>query len=198
MGEAPEHSQTMSFRMAGWVVGAALVWCNCGGEQREVTAPEEPADRDGAGEGASTSAPSAEPGDGQPGGAAGEGSGDAGLAAAPDQVRVPLLTADLIRETVRPQYEDMATCYRDGLKRDPQLAGTVDVALTIDGDGSVIEARQKDGPAGKGGKPSRHRDDPISDAAVVSCVLTKFKAIRFPASQRGMMSTVYPIVFATQ
>ncbi len=188
----------MKHRTWEWGLCAALVLSGCGGDQRDVAASAGPNESAMGSDGAvSSAAPVAS---GRPGasGSAGEGGGDGGAARPPAQPKVPLLTPDLIREVVRPQYQDMALCYQEGLSRDPKLAGTVEVSLTIAGDGSVIDARQKDVPAGKDKRPARHVDDPLTDAAVVSCVLTKFKALQFPASLRGMMTTVYPIVFATE
>ncbi len=190
----------MNHGMTGWGICAALALSGCGGEQRDVTAPADQAETSSASDGATTAVASAEPAEAEAGVPVGDGpdGGDAGKATSPAQPTVPLLTPDLIRDVVRPRYQDIATCYQEGLTRDPELAGTVEVALTIAGDGSVIDARQKDVPPGKRNKPARHVDDPITDAEVVRCVLTKFKAFRFPASRRGMTNTVYPIVFATE
>jgi len=179
----------------GWVLAAALV--GCGGESRDAAtptaSPESPAATSATA--AATTAPAVSAsavGSAAPA----EGAGGQGSAAA--LPTVPLLTAEIIRDVVRPQYADIATCYQEGLTRDPKLAGTVEVALTIAGDGSVVDARQKDIPKARRKQPGRHADDPITDRAVVDCVLAKFEALRFPPSRRGMMQTVYPIVFATE
>ncbi|MBW2453110.1 MAG: AgmX/PglI C-terminal domain-containing protein [Deltaproteobacteria bacterium] len=181
----------------GWGLAFAMVLFACGGEQRDAAVPAEP-------EGSSTQAAAvtesaaptstAAPSAAQSADAQGEAAGTDGA----EQATVPLLTADLIRDVVRPQYQDIAVCYQEGLSRDPKLAGTVEVALTIAGDGSVIDAHQKEIPKAQRKQPARHADHPITDATVVDCVVAKFKAIRFPASRRGMMTTVYPIVFATE
>ncbi len=180
-----------------WGLAVALAFVACGSEQGGAEAPTEPA-------GSSTAAPSVTPsaaGGATPTpsgiGSAAARSGEAASEGEP-QVTVPLLTADIIRDVVRPQYQDIAVCYQEGLSRTPKLAGTVEVALTIAGDGSVLDAHQKAIPKGQRGKPARHADDLMTDETVVDCVLAKFKVIRFPASRRGMMTTVYPIVFATE
>lgn len=122
----------------------------------------------------------------------------------------PILTSDMVREVVRAHYAGLGTCYQQGLERDPKLAGTVAVHLTVDGQGRVVDASAPE--ASKKSKPPRRRrwhkrrrgrhplppEPRITDAEVVGCLLDKMRALQFPPSKRGLTNLVYPLVFATQ
>jgi hypothetical protein len=105
------------------------------------------------------------------------------------------LTGEQIKPVVRASYDRMGACYKQGLDRDPKLAGTIDVHLAIGEDGAVLGA---DAPKKKSAKPGRKRADKLMDPEVVECVEKVFMTLRFPPSRRGMVQLVYPVVFAVE
>ena len=117
------------------------------------------------------------------------------------------LTEDMVRETVRLHYDRMGDCYTAGLARDPSLAGTIEVHLSIGDDGKVVSAfADKDtgnssGAKGRRPKPPRRkpRGEPqITDAEVVGCVEGVFTSLTFPPTGRGLVNLVYPVVLRTE
>ncbi len=104
-----------------------------------------------------------------------------------EPVKGPFST-DRVREIVRAHFDAMGACYADGLTRDPGLAGTINVRLTIGGDGHVLSATA----------PKEAAADALTDATVVGCVETEFKGLRFPPTGRGLVSLVYPVVFGVE
>jgi hypothetical protein len=73
---------------------------------------------------------------------------------------------DLIRGVVNRHKPEVRQCFREGLTRDPLLAGEVEVAFTIQGDGSVAY-------------PTIARST-VNDKAVDACVTEAVKRWRFP------------------
>ena len=74
----------------------------------------------------------------------------------------------------------------DGLKANAKLAGRVTVSFTIGEDGHVSHAAAVDPP----NTPPR-----IPDPKVVSCVVSVFAALEYPAPEGGKVTVVYPINF---
>lgn len=95
------------------------------------------------------------------------------------------LPKDVIRRYVRGNYPGMKSCYEAGLRRDPQLRGTVSVSFVIDQSGGVETAYDS--------------GSSMPDRAVTSCVVGVFKGISFPAptstdgGPAGKVSVTYPI-----
>ncbi len=73
---------------------------------------------------------------------------------------------DLIRGVVNRHKPEVRQCFREGLTRDPGLRGEVEVAFTIQGDGSVAY-------------PTIARST-VNDGAVDACVTAAVKRWRFP------------------
>jgi TonB family protein len=73
---------------------------------------------------------------------------------------------DLIRGVVNRHKPEVRQCFREGLTRDPELRGEVEVAFTIQGDGSVAY-------------PTIARST-VNDRAVDACVTEAVKRWRFP------------------
>lgn len=73
---------------------------------------------------------------------------------------------DLIRGVVNRHKPEVRQCFREGLMRDPGLRGEVEVAFTIQGDGSVAY-------------PTIARST-VNDGAVDACVTAAVKRWRFP------------------
>ncbi len=144
-------------------------------------------------------------------GASGDGEGEGGDVAsnepaAPEPVAGPFNEAR-VQEIVRAHFDGMGQCYAKALPRAPKLAGTINVSLTIDGDGAVVAAnapRAEAAPSTPQRPKSRWAPKPkpteelLTDAEVVSCVESEFKALRFPPTGRGLVTLVYPVVFRTE
>jgi len=73
---------------------------------------------------------------------------------------------DLIRGVVQRNKPAVRRCFREGLERDPGLRGEVEVAFTIQGDGSVAAPKVAHSSVG--------------DRAVEACVLAAVQSWRFP------------------
>lgn len=139
-------------------------------------------------------------------------SSEAGPGAAPktpEPVAGPF-SEDRVQEIVRANFDKMGACYAEGLKRDQSLKGTINVNLTIDGRGTVVNASapKSDKPKPKPAKPKKvpywqrnkqkQAEELITDTKVVTCVEDEFKALRFPPTGRGLVTLVYPVVFRTE
>ena len=94
----------------------------------------------------------------------------------------PRVPPDAIRRVVHQNFGAVQLCYESGLRRNPALSGRVAVKFTIDAAGTVAVAAD-------GGSD-------IPDAQVVACVVRSFANLIFPASPRGNVTVVYPLVFA--
>ena len=92
------------------------------------------------------------------------------------------LPGETIQRVVRQSFGRFRLCYENGLKRNPTLQGRVAVRFVIDRNGTVANA-------GNGGSD-------LPDAAVVSCVVSAFTGLSFPAPEDGTVRVVYPISFA--
>jgi hypothetical protein len=88
----------------------------------------------------------------------------------------------MIQRVVRENYEKFRYCYEKGLARDPTLAGRIAVRFVIERDGSVSRA----GVAG----------NDMPDCDVSSCLVRIYKTLRFPKPDGGIVTVVYPIMFA--
>ncbi len=90
----------------------------------------------------------------------------------------------VIQRIVRQSFNTFRACYEDGLRRDPNLRGRVEVRFVIGRDGSVPNV-------GNG-----HSDMP--DGAVIACVLRGFRALSFPQPEGGIVTVTYPIMFSPE
>jgi len=143
------------------------------------------------GQGAST------PGRGGSGGGLGAGTGDGGgvgsvggrggVTAAQVSVRAPAVLAapkidgarrdaSELGNFVRSHQEQLRFCYADrGLKVNPNLAGTINVSITLTGSGNVTDAEVTNRTWSSGGA-----------AETESCIIQQIRSWRFPsASARG-------------
>ncbi|MCA9624457.1 MAG: AgmX/PglI C-terminal domain-containing protein [Myxococcales bacterium] len=105
----------------------------------------------------------------------------------------PLTTA-AIQKVVRARFDEVGACYGLGLAREPKLAGTIEVRLSIAGDGHVVAA---DADPAKGGV-STDPDRPMSDPEVVRCVEKMFEGLSFAPTKRGLVQVIYPVVLRTE
>jgi TonB family protein len=88
----------------------------------------------------------------------------------------------VIQSTVRDNYEKMRKCYEQGLARDATLTGRVAVRFIINRDGTVSNA-------------SVSAND-IPDCDVTRCVANVFQSLQFPKPEGGIVTVVYPVMFA--
>lgn len=127
----------------------------------------------------------------------------------PDPSRVKgRLDPVIIQRLVRANFGGMKKCYEEGLARDPKLQGKLSTRFVIERDGHVSSAMDNhetppadpsSGPLGEHLEASRQHDlqEPrFPDAKVVECVAARFAALSFPKPEGGIVTVVYPIVFA--
>jgi uncharacterized Zn-binding protein involved in type VI secretion len=93
-----------------------------------------------------------------------------------------VLAPPVIQKVVRNSFDVFRRCYEAGLKRDPKLEGKVLVRFVIGRDGRVSDF--KDGGSD------------IPDKAVSACVVSGFGGLTFPPPKGGIVTVVYPIMFA--
>ncbi|HYP89086.1 MAG TPA: AgmX/PglI C-terminal domain-containing protein, partial [Polyangiaceae bacterium] len=91
------------------------------------------------------------------------------------------LPPEVIARIVRQNFGRFRLCYEQGLARNPNLQGQVNVRFTVNREGAVSSV-------GDGG--SR-----LPDPAVLSCVMSTFNGLAFPAPEGGIVTVTYPISF---
>lgn len=106
---------------------------------------------------------------------------DHGMRAGDTKVERGSLPADVIQRIVRQNYGRFRMCYEQGLAKNPNLQGRVNVRFVIDRSGAVSNAAN-------GGSD-------IPDSGVVSCVVSQYYGISFPAPKDGVVTVNYPIMF---
>ena len=94
------------------------------------------------------------------------------------------LAPAVIQGIVRSNFSAFRACYEKGLGRSSQLHGKVTVRFAIDASGRVAYARDE--------------GSNLPDPEVVSCVVSGYSALRFPAPEGGVVTVVYPIDFAPE
>lgn len=91
------------------------------------------------------------------------------------------LPAETVQRIVRQSFGRFRACYEDGLVRNPSLAGRIEMKFVIDRSGAVATA-------------SASAD--FVDGAVTSCLTRAYQAMTFPQPEGGIVTVVYPLVFA--
>jgi len=91
------------------------------------------------------------------------------------------LPPEVIQRIVRQNYGRFRLCYEQGLGRNPNLQGRVQVRFVIGRDGAVSNVQ-------KG-------DSDLPDSAVVGCVLNAYYGLSFPQPDGGIVTVAYPIMF---
>jgi pSer/pThr/pTyr-binding forkhead associated (FHA) protein len=92
------------------------------------------------------------------------------------------LPPEVIQRIVRQNFGRFRLCYENGLRNNPNLQGRVSVRFVIGRDGAVSNV-------GNGGSD-------LPDGGVVSCVVRAFYGLSFPQPEGGIVTVVYPIMFA--
>lgn len=88
----------------------------------------------------------------------------------------------VIQHIVRKNFGKFRACYEAGLGRKTDLTGRVGVRFVIGRDGKVSDVVD-------GGSD-------LPDAEVVECTLRAFYSLEFPPPANGIVTVVYPIMFA--
>ncbi len=92
------------------------------------------------------------------------------------------IAPEIVAHGVRRVFGRLRHCYERGLERDASLAGRVTVRFVIGRDGIVASAQD-------GGST-------LPDPQVVACVVGCFPGIDLPEPEGGIVTVVYPILFA--
>jgi hypothetical protein len=92
------------------------------------------------------------------------------------------LAPELIQRVVRQNFGRFRACYEVGLRGNPNLTGRVTARFVIDREGTVSTASN-------GGSD-------LPDSKVVSCVVSAFYGVSFPAPKDGVVRVSYPIMFS--
>jgi hypothetical protein len=108
--------------------------------------------------------------------------------ASPPKVRYGATTVSgrlppaVIQHIVRKNFGKFRTCYEAGLGRNAELTGRVSARFVIGRDGKVSNVAD-------GGSD-------LADPEVVKCVLSAVSSLEFPPPANGIVTVVYPIMFA--
>jgi hypothetical protein len=92
------------------------------------------------------------------------------------------LPAEVIQRIVRQNFGRFRACYEQGLGRNPNLEGRVSVRFAINRDGAVSAAANS--------------GSDLPDSGVVECVVRAYYGLSFPAPEGGIVTVMYPIMFA--
>ena len=91
------------------------------------------------------------------------------------------LPPEVIQRIVRQNYGRFRSCYEQGLSRNPNLQGRVQVRFVIGRDGAVSNVQ-------KG-------ESDLPDSSVVGCVMGAYYGLSFPQPEGGIVTVAYPIMF---
>ncbi|HSC86013.1 MAG TPA: AgmX/PglI C-terminal domain-containing protein [Polyangiaceae bacterium] len=86
-----------------------------------------------------------------------------------------------VQELVRSHFDTFQGCYRQGLKRQRELAGDVTVRFLIGHDGKVTHAGLE--------------RLTLRDCDVAECIVDDLEKIMFPPPEHGVVTMIYPIHF---
>jgi hypothetical protein len=92
------------------------------------------------------------------------------------------LPQEVIQRILKQNFGRFRFCYQNGLRKNPDLAGRVVVKFVIDGSGEVASTAD--------------RGSDLPDREVVACVVHSFSTLSFPQPEAGIVTVVYPILFA--
>jgi hypothetical protein len=87
----------------------------------------------------------------------------------------------VIQRIVRQNYGRFRLCYEQGLVRNPNLEGRVNVRFVINREGAVASVQN-------GGSD-------LPDSAVTNCVIGAYYGLSFPPPEGGIVTVSYPILF---
>ena len=90
------------------------------------------------------------------------------------------LEVKTILAIVRSSFPSFTKCYAAGLERDPKLEGRLATRFVIQSDGMVKEAKEDSSSS-------------FPNPAVAACIVERFKELRFPTFDHGIVTVVFPI-----
>ena len=90
------------------------------------------------------------------------------------------LDTNVVRRVVRAHINEIRHCYNQGLARNPNLKGRINVRFRIGGDGKVLA--------------SEIAEDTLGDPTVGTCVLSSVKRWVFPKPAGSSVDITYPFV----
>lgn len=122
----------------------------------------------------------------------GFGLGNDGLGHGVHKIKVPVmrigptlvsgrLPPEVIQRIVRQNYGRFRMCYEQGLSRNPNLQGRVQVRFVIGRDGAVSNVQRG--------------ESDLPDSAVVGCIVGAYYGLSFPQPEGGIVTVAYPIMF---
>jgi pSer/pThr/pTyr-binding forkhead associated (FHA) protein len=91
------------------------------------------------------------------------------------------LPPEVIQRIVRQNYGRFRMCYEQGLARNPNLEGRVQVRFVINREGLVTNVQN-------GGSD-------LPDSGVTSCIIGAYYGLSFPQPEGGIVTVSYPIMF---
>lgn len=94
------------------------------------------------------------------------------------------LPPEVIQKVVRSSHDRSRKCYEEGLDRDSNLKGRLQIRFVIGRDGKVSGAADA--------------ADEMPDAQVRECVLGVFRSLEFPRPEGGIVTVVYPLAFSQE
>jgi tetratricopeptide (TPR) repeat protein len=92
------------------------------------------------------------------------------------------LPSEVVQRIVRQNYGRFRMCYEQGLLRNPNLQGRVSTRFVIGQDGAVSNMQNS--------------GSNLPDSDVVQCVINAYNGLSFPVPEAGVVTVVYPLVFA--
>ncbi|MDC3982178.1 AgmX/PglI C-terminal domain-containing protein [Polyangium jinanense] len=104
------------------------------------------------------------------------------------------LAPEEIQRVVRGSFGGFRACYEEGLKRNPNLEGLVNVRFVIGKDGRVTQAASS--PASPATPEGQAPPSRMPDEKVVACIVGAFEKLVFPAPEGGIVTVMYPINFS--
>lgn len=86
-------------------------------------------------------------------------------------VVIGALDKEIVRRIAEHRKEDLLTCYREALKRRPDLSGWVNVRYTVSSIGYLSKVQVKEAT--------------LKDKRMHNCLVSKIKKWRFPSAKGG-------------
>lgn len=120
----------------------------------------------------------------------------------PELQRRGHLPSSAIQKVVRANQSRMVACYQAALARNPNTpGGKVRVKIVIAEDGTVQRAEHEPNKSGSNTTLSaalEGNEPPMTDGAVIACVVSEFKKLVFPRPDGGIVIATYPLTFSAQ
>jgi outer membrane biosynthesis protein TonB len=93
------------------------------------------------------------------------------------------LDGSAVAKVVRGRMRSVQDCYQKELKRDPSLAGKIEIEFTIGEDGRIEDAVVASNQMGS--------------SAVANCIVSRVRLWRFPKPDGGSVTVTFPFIFTS-